>query len=118
MTIPALIPGINLLVPGRQVLYKLLCSFGYVPDLHYNGKKYAPDKSYEIHSPWPVAATEWHPVLSGSPAETLELKLTTLPPDENFMLMLSIGIAFGTIGAGNNIVQVEHAGAAKILMTM
>ena len=116
--LPALLPGINFFVPVKEPMYKITAVLGIVPDLHYNGSKYAPANGYSDRMPVATAGTAWNAVLSGSAAETLELKQTFQPPDENFILLLSIGIRFGNIVIPGEVKQVKRAGAAKILMTI
>lgn len=50
-------------------------------------------------------------------ANTLELKLTDIPPDTSFSLLLSAGICFGAMADTNIIKQVKYAGSARILAT-
>src|SRR5207244_10094453 len=97
LRIPALMPGINFVAPGKPVMYRIVAALSILPDLHYNGHKYSPLPPYLDTLPAVAAQTIWHPVLSGSNAETLELALTATPPDNVFTLLLSIGIAFGEI---------------------
>ena len=116
--IPALLPGINFFVPLKVPMYKITAALGIVPDLHHNGDKYAPVKGYTDPMPVAEAGTAWNAVLGGSAAETLEMKQTFQPPDENFILLLSIGIRFGNMVTPGDVKQVKRGGAAKILMTI
>jgi len=116
--VPALLPGINFFVPLKEPMYRITAALGIVPDLHYNGDKYAPVKGYKDPMPVAEAGTAWNAVLNGSVAETLEMKQTFQPPDENFILLLSIGIRFGNMVTPGDVKQVKRGGAAKILMTI
>lgn len=115
LDIPALIPGISLFAPGRQVLYSLVAALGVLPDLNLACDRYLPNEGYG-DSPYPaVAETSWYPVVSGSAGETMSLQFRTVLPDQSFCLILSIGIRFGTIAAGGAVEHAVRAGAAKIL---
>ena len=53
----------------------------------------------------------------GSPATTLEVKLDSTPPADDYALVLSIGICFGipAPAPGGTVELVKYAGAAKIV---
>jgi hypothetical protein len=55
---------------------------------------------------------------SQSPWLKLVLKFDFVPPDDHFVLMLSIGIRFGYPVSGNDVEQAKYAGAAKVLMVV
>jgi len=113
--IPALLPGINFLTAEKYPLYSIVATLGVIPDFFCTANGYYPSsrdyQGYSMH----MSETEWFPVLQGSPAQTLEMKLPLTPPDQSFSLMLSIGLRFGTMRSASDISQVTHAGAAKIL---
>jgi hypothetical protein len=56
--------------------------------------------------------------MSGSEATKLVLKFDFVPPDDQFVLMLSIDIRFGYPVSGNDVEQAKYAGAAKVLMVV
>ena len=62
-----------------------------------------------------VAASDWFPCVSGSPATRFELKYPFTPPNNQFVLMLSIGIRYGYPAKANGVDQAKHAGAARVL---
>jgi hypothetical protein len=114
--IPALTPGLNFVAHGNHPLYSFTSSLGVIPDFHHDGNRtYRPAKGYENRYFMYTAKTDWYPVTEGSPATTLEIQLENTPPDNNFSLMLCIGVRFGTIGANNKIEQVKYVGSGKIL---
>jgi len=115
LAIPSLVPGINFFTPGNMAMYSIVATLGILPDLHFNANGYRPQKPYKDQVLPAVFETKWHPTLSSSPAETIEMKLTTIPPDESFCLLLSIGIRFGNIIDEGKVKQEKYAGAAKIL---
>jgi hypothetical protein len=113
--IPALVPGINFHVPGRYPLFSLIISPVIIPDLHYGPVGYQPANNKYVRAESDTKITEWYPVLNGSPETSLQMKIRFTPPDEFFILMLTVGIRFGTIGADGNVQQLKRAGSAKIL---
>jgi len=113
--IPALLPGINFLTSENYPMYSIVASLGIAPDFFYGEHAYLPSsRDYKEHDML-SAETDWYPVLRGSAATSLEMKLPRIPPDQSFSLVLSIGFRFGEMRDANAIWQVKRAGAAKIL---
>ena len=114
--IPALLPGINFFVPWSYPLYSFQLALGVVPDMVYNSakQKYDAPAGYDHFLPQ-VNETGWFPVQGGSPAISLELNYPSTPPDQSFILLLSIGIRYGMPGASGQIEQIPKAGAGRIL---
>lgn len=118
--IPALLPGINFLTAEKQPMYSIIASLGIVPDFFYDAQAdaYQPSsREYGMNNMGTIVTTNtgWHPVLQGSPAMPLEMKLGLTPPDRSFSLLLAIGICFGEMINAHTVQQVKHTGAAKIL---
>lgn len=115
--IPELIPGRNFSPPNEHRFFSVMAVLGAVPDL------YATDSGYEAYAPSrpgydkvpAQSATEWLPVNTGSPATTLEVKLKSLPPADDYALVLSIGICFGEPAPGGSVELVKHEGCGKIV---
>ena len=114
--IPALLPGINFYVPWSYPLFGFQITLGVVPDLFYNSSKneYDAPAGYDHLVPQ-VGETVWFPVQGGSPAISMELNYPTVPPDQSFILLLSIGIRYGMPGASGQVEQIPRAGAGRIL---
>lgn len=115
--IPRLIPGINFFTPpGHYPFYGFVASLGIVPDLFYDKFRYEPEPGLVPYSK--TVYSDWYPVLNGSPAQSLETSLV-MPgitvTGSSWILMLSVGIRFGTVSANNEVGQARYAGAAKIL---
>jgi len=113
--IPELIPDINFRPAVKHPVYSLQAVFGVIPDLFWTTDGYKPSHPdySRLAAVW--SETSWHPVLMGSEATTLALKIETIPPDDHFTLMLSVGIRFGSVTGPDTIQQVKYAGCAKIL---
>jgi hypothetical protein len=112
--IPALLPGINLHAPKAHPLYAITVVFGIIPDLFYTPQGYAPMNEYAGLVPV-VSGTEWYPLVEGSPATSLNIQHPLVPPDEQFSIMISIGIRFGIMRSATLIDQVPYAGASRVL---
>ena len=114
--IPALLPGINLFLPWSYPLFGFQMTLGVVPDLVYDSAKHKYDlpPAYDQFVPQ-VTETPWFPVQGGSPAISMELNYPTAPPDQSFILLLSIGIRYGRPGASGQVEQIPRAGAGRIL---
>lgn len=115
VTFPELMPGINFFPAANHPYYALRISLGFVPDIVYSYKRYAP-----IHINYPKHSAEyvdsqWYSLQQGSQALTMEVQVKAIPPDTNFTLVLAAGIYYGELKALDNIDQVRHAGSAKVL---
>ena len=115
LDIPTLLPGINFFAPEKYPVYSFIATLGILPDLFFHKHGYQSPPAYGQFIYPVVEKTSWYPVLNGAAAETIHLKFDSVPPDNNYSLLLSIGIAFGTITTGNQVQQVKYAGAAKVL---
>lgn len=113
--IPALIPQINFHVPGFWPMYSLIATVGIIPNLYYHDFGYQPLSHAYYPASCEVAFTDWSPVLEGSPATQLDVRYPVAPPDENYSVILAIGIRFGIMRDATTIVQAPKAGAAKVL---
>jgi hypothetical protein len=109
--IPALLPRINFF-PSNQPFYSVQVVLGIVPDLFFKEGKYAPTS--RVYPNPVLAETPWCPLTDRSEAALLEIALRGMPPDENFSMLLSVGIKYGNAKNGS-IQQVKHAGCAKVL---
>lgn len=116
ISIPALQPGIQLFVPPPQpAMFAFLMVLGIVPDLFYIPNGYRPlHEAYDDAVPI-ITSSPWFPVLEGSAPVHLTLPYPFQPPDENYSMLLSIGICFGRMRNANTVEQVAYTGAAKIL---
>jgi hypothetical protein len=116
VNVPQLIRGINFHTPQHS-WYKIVTAMGIIPDIVYDEKSgYCPvNKSYDTRDMLTKTETPWLAVMTGGEATTLELKCNVTPPDENFSVMLSVGIAFGKVISESEIAQVPHAGSAKVI---
>lgn len=117
VNIPALMPDINFKPQGKHPLYSFDAVLGLVPDLFFSPDGYKPShKKYaDENLGFVLERSEWFPSMSGSEATKLALKFNFVPPDDHFILMLSIGIRFGYPVSGNVVEQVKYAGAAKVV---
>jgi hypothetical protein len=86
-----------------------------VPDIFYKDGKFQPSSPLYSESNFAAGETSWHPVQERSDITTLDLAITELPPDDNFSMMLSIGIRYGAVINGGAIEQVKYVGCAKVL---
>jgi hypothetical protein len=116
VTIPALIHGINFMPAEKHPFYSFQVVLGVIPDLVSTPNGYQPAHSAFSNTGPASAATPWLPVAGSAEAITLALKLKTIPPDNAFTLMLSVGIRYGSVKAADTIEQVKYAGSAKVVM--
>jgi hypothetical protein len=114
VTIPSLLPGVNFFPPGKHSFFRIVATLCIVPDLYYHEQKYRPRVSYEVMHPQ-VVKTEWMAASAASEAVSLELQLPGTPPNEEFSLVLTIGLEMGTPQSTGLIEAVKYAGCGKIL---
>ena len=119
VSIPKLVPGINFVVPPvNYPLFSLVVRVNPVPNLSLKGARYETvnDEFKKLSMIEPE--TPWYPVQKGSDAVVFENILEAADPGilkDDFVLVMGIGIRFGTIGPDGEVQQVKYAGAAKIL---
>lgn len=114
VTVPALLQGVNFIPPTAHPFYRLVAALSIVPDLYLQQDKYRPIGDYDGFRP-AVVRTDWKAVNASSEATTLELAIPTLPPNDHFSLVLTIGIEMGTAKSLSIIEGVKYAGCGKIM---
>jgi hypothetical protein len=77
------------------------------------GDHYFPASGYRRVSAQ-TAWTGWFPVRGGSPATTLTVQLPEGPEVEAFSLVLTVGVQWGTVGAGGSVDILKKARSARI----
>jgi hypothetical protein len=112
--LPALRPGINFFSTAWHPLFSISICLAIVPDVFFEAKGYKVGDDYEQFYPKNIR-TPWFALTKGCEEQTMELKLKNIPPDENFSLMLSVGINYGVIESPGEITQAKYAGSAKVL---
>ncbi len=113
--VPALTPQENFFPNGPYSMYRIIAVLGVAPDLFSKDGSYVPSQnSYKILTP-KLITTSWFGTIKGSPEIDLALSLSGSLPDENFSLVLGVGLAFGVPEDEDTIVQAKRGGAAQIL---
>lgn len=112
--LPALKVGVNFTPTGKQPYFKIAAALGVAPDLLWNGEAYAFHRAYEGFRPLAVTS-DWTPATAGSEAMTLDLQLPYTPPDDQFALVLTLGVLMGTAGRWGQPEAVKYAGCAKVM---
>jgi len=115
LTIPAMLPGVNLYLPQKQPAYRFVASLLVLPDFIYHDDAGSFEPVPGHTSNIDIVQTDWMPVTERAEPITLELRVPNTFPDERFALMLSVGIHLGTLRIGLKIEAVKNAGAAKVL---
>ncbi|NII24523.1 hypothetical protein HB364_05505 [Pseudoflavitalea sp. X16] len=115
--LPELMPDISFFAPEKYPWFSIIVTLGIVPDIIFTGSlhKYEPTHHGYFNLQPGQAVTDWHPVAQGAPATPLEVKHSSLPPDEHFTLVLAIGVRYGTQYNTHTIQQAKYAGCAKVL---
>lgn len=123
VSLPDLVPGINLVTPPGKQYLSFVLSIGVVPDLAFTDSSLRyqpiiPERQDMASAQCPAHyATPWLLATSPIPAHTLETKID-LPAPENMTLVVSLGIRFGVPDQNGEIVQERHAGCAKIIAAL
>lgn len=112
---PELIPQVNFIPPVNHPYYSLRVGLGVVPDIVRKPDRYVPVHPGYSTSCAVYVDTEWLPLLQGAPASEVKIQYDLRPPDNNFTLVLTVGIRYGILKEVNRIRQVPYAGSAKVL---
>ena len=117
LVIPDLVPGINLFTPKSHAYFSLVFTLGVVPDLFHSDLGYAPNHD-DYHQAgnrfFKRVETSWYGTRDGFHETSLHIALHSPPPDQACTLLAGIGIRYGTPSV-DQIMQVKHSGAAKIM---
>ncbi len=111
---PELLPGLHLMSEENYPYFRLDISLGVVPDLSWNKIGYRPVEMKHVYG-GKLVSSDWFPLLEGSPAIDLNISLMSVPPGQQWSLVLGVGIAYGVLVGANHIKQTKDAGSAKIL---
>lgn len=110
-----LVPEINFFPSPLAPHFSVICVLGVVPDLFHSSDGYAPSyPDYARIAPI-MTSTPWMPCTIETHEIQLFAQFPTAPPDENFSLILSIGIRYGIPWTGNTIRQKEKSGCGVVL---
>lgn len=115
--IPELIPGVNFHPEASQPMHSVTAVLGIVPDAELDadlGKYTTPPWFDTTYAPVMVS-TAWLPASVGMDATTLEVQVPQRPPEDDFSLMLSIGVRYGMFLGDGTVLQARRVGAAKVL---
>jgi hypothetical protein len=115
ISIPKLIPNINLRFPAKYSLYSFIAVFGLVPDTGFGAKRSMFVNNFS-QCPMVVNYSGWYGCMEGN--ESYEFNLTLPEVDisgNDFSLLSGIGLRYGQAVAPNVIEQVRYAGCAKVL---
>lgn len=112
---PELIPQVNFIPPVNHPYYSLRVGLGVVPDIVRERDRYVP-----VHPDYSsicavYADTEWLPVLQSAEPREVKIQYDQRPPDNNFTLVLTVGIRYGIVEDINRISQAPYVGSAKVL---
>jgi hypothetical protein len=115
--VPELMPGINFHPDATQPVYSITAVLGIVPDAVFDA-----DREGYITPPWfdttyaPVMmSTAWYPTSVGLEATTLDVSVPQRPPENDFSVMLSVGVRYGMFLGDGTVLQSRRVGAAKVL---
>lgn len=108
------VPQINFFPSPLAPFYSVVAVLGLVPDLFHSAGRYEPSHpDYSKIAPV-MTVSNWQSCTAESNQTELGLQISA-PPDENFSLILSIGIRYGIPAAGLTIRQKEKSGCGVIL---
>lgn len=116
LDVPPLLPGVNCDHHKTYPYFRIVAVLGVVPDLFYRKVPgaYLPVEGFGRVKPQ-VCQTSWQLTRKASEAVALELCLKDAPSLEDFSLLLSAAVQYGSPGAGGTIELQPHAVASKIL---
>lgn len=98
-----------------KACWGLLVKFPRTPDVIYQPYGYAPaSDGFDTHVD-AEARTGWYSLLEGSAPVELTLHSSLIPPDEDFTLVVTIGIAYGMLKTLTEVELVPNGGSAKVI---
>ena len=113
--IPALIPGIHLMMPWQYPVFRFIVTLGVLPDMILGEDGYRPANDLPM-SQRVASLTGWFPSGTAYDGQTLSLALDNLAGfKDHCSLVLGIGIEAGTLGSYNAYEPVKHTGCGKII---
>jgi hypothetical protein len=115
--VPQLIPSINFFPQQSYSLFRISFHLLLIPDLFCSNKSYDDERAHNGCS-FMNRATEWFPVSKGSAPQYMVINLPHPPRDENFTLILSIGIDYGSADIDGTFRMLNKCGAAKIIQAV
>jgi hypothetical protein len=111
--IPALIPGINFYCPPAFKLFRLTIALALVPDVLFRNGDYKYNSTTQVGK---SVYSEWFSAKSQIQTQSFELEIDDpLVAENNFSMILAIGVEFGEAGNNNSIVPVRYGGCAGIV---
>jgi hypothetical protein len=113
ITLPVLLPGVNFHTPATLPFYRIVATLSVIPDMYFHECKYRPKTDYQAICPG-IVKTEWMATQSEAEMMDLELTMSQLPPDDQFILVLTLGIEMGQAKSKLLIKAVKYAGCGKI----
>ena len=122
VTFPRINTTNDILNVQRLPYFRLVVCLGTVSDMVYNPQNLFYNFEPLVDLMQGVCVnhvTEWFSADNLLKAQTIELSMNEELREfmtENVCLLLSIGIEFGKVGFGGEIVEVKHAGSAKIVV--
>lgn len=118
--VPALTRQINFFPGNEQPYFCVSAVLGIVPDVLFNEAKgaYGPPEWFDGMYVPVTMSSPWYPVKEGAPPITLEISTDMAPPDDSYVVMLSVGVRFGALYSNDKVELLENLGAAKILGTI
>lgn len=108
IAIPALQPGVSIVLPWRQPMYRLIFSLGVVEDTSLKGYP----RGWKV----PVSfSTPWYIAQQGIEAGNLTLQLNNATIGKNECMVVAVGIEMGTVVTDAVVNWVKYTGCGKIL---
>lgn len=106
--------GVNFSPAGKHPYFKVAATLGIAPDVLWTEHGYSFHRAYEQFHPV-VAESEWRPTAGDSVPLSLELQLPYTPPNNQFALVLTLGILMGTAGKRGGLEAVRYTGCGKVI---
>jgi hypothetical protein len=106
--LPALQPGVSIVLPWLQPLYRLIFTLGVVEDIAVKGFP----RGWTV----PVSfSTPWYLAQQGIEAGTVNLQLDKSILGKNECMVVAVGIEMGTVVTDAVVNRVKYTGCGKIL---
>ncbi|WP_276484854.1 hypothetical protein [Paraflavitalea pollutisoli] len=115
LRIPALIPNVNFFPSMRSPFYRFIATMTAVPDVVWKNGRYVSVFDKERSFADADSYTNWFSLLEGSPTQEIVLSSNDTPPNENYTLVVTVGVCYGILKTLDEVEMLPYGGSGKIL---
>lgn len=112
---PAMIPGVNFSPAYKSPFFRFIATLTAVPDVVWKDTRYWPAFDSNQYLRDADARSNWFSLLEGSPAFDMELRSDNPPPNEDYTLVVTVGVCYGILKTLDEVEMLPYGGSGKII---